>query len=398
MQENLSAAQKVKLWKRDNDTLIPLLSKVAGSRTELQESELNLNHDLICLVDWLQFTIKTESLDAVYKILGIDDSEFSEMPTGLYSYKKRKACGNIWVMYDGMPDMGIHVQISGQGCREYETYHNGNWFELFKMLIEIGANVTRLDIAIDDICFNEAKPYFTVRQLIRKAKRGECRTKWKSGIRQEKFDFGSGKSKGDTLYCGSNSSLIQLVIYEKDHERKNNDIEIEENLTTWNRCELRLYDDRADEAVQWVVRGYPVGKLAFGILSNYINFVDRTNDTNKARWPVSKFWRDFLNDAEKLSLARKAPDKTIESKMTWIDKQVKPTLAEIWIALGSPGEDFFVDIINEGLERMNETQWQRAQDYKLRMDEIKQKEKEHQKKRIERFLERRQEKKIEPLR
>lgn len=349
-----------------------------------------MDERLVCLIDWLRATLKTTDLNQAYRLLGIEESEFKDMPTGLYGYKKQKACGNIRIMYEGKPDMGIHIEMSGQGCREFETFHNGDWHRFLVDLWNCGANFSRIDLAIDDIRYNGEPPYFKVRQLIRKAKRGEVLTKWKSGRRIEKFRFSDGKSEGDTLYCGSPQSMLQLRFYEKDKERIAEGKELEEGLTAWNRVEFEMRDDRAQMAVEWICRGIPVGELIFGILSHYINFVDRVKDENKARWPVSKFWTDFLNNAQKLRLARAAPDKTIETKYAWIDRQVKPTLAEIWYAFGSPGSEFFVDMINEGLQRMTDVQWARAEEFRRRLLQEKEEDAEKQKLRVVQYLERRE--------
>lgn len=323
---------------------------------------MSKQHDLLILVDWLQFTLKTTNVFEAFDILGIPETDFIAMENGLYGYPNCKASGHIWVLYGGKDNMGIHVQLSGQGCREYETIYSGDWIKLFERLMNANANVTRLDLAVDDICLNGRKPYWTVKQLARKAKKGEARTIWKEGIQEEKIRFEDGQSKGITLYCGSKSSLIQMVIYEKDHERKNANVELEDNVTAWNRCELRLKKERAMMAVDWITQGLSVGELTFGIIKNYINFVDRTNDSNKSRWPVSKFWAKFVQDGEKLKLTAKLPDITIERKMDWIYRQVVPSLAEIWVAMGAP-EGYFQEMIKEGMERMKDYQWQRAREY-----------------------------------
>lgn len=317
----------------------------------------------VFLVDWLQFTLKETPLKQVYDLIGIPESDFKDMPTGMYSYKSRKACGSIWIMYDGRHDMGIHIQMSGQGCREYESHYTVPWEVLFDRLQEANADYSRLDLSIDEFRYNNEKPTFTIRQLIRLAKQGRVRTKFKSGKRVESFNFGDGTSTGDTLYAGSPLSDVQMRFYEKNKERENEGKQLEEHLTTWNRTEIQLCDRRAHNAIQACLAGLIADHLINGILRNYINFCEKSSDTNKARWPVAKFWLDFLGAAEKLRLAEKAPDKTIESKQRWLEKQVRPTFAEVWVAEGSPGEDWFIDLLNDGMERMSESQWLRAEMY-----------------------------------
>lgn len=319
---------------------------------------------LISLIDWVQFTIPfTNDLEVAYDLLKMPSSEFLDMPKGLYRYAKQKACGNIRILYQGLNgEMGIHVQMSGQGCREYESYYGDGWESLFERVAAAGAKFSRLDLAVDEKRYNGDKPFFTLRQMIAKVKRNECRSKFKKARRIETLRIESGKSEGQTIYFGSPLSNIQMRVYEKDYERMNADQELEQDLTTWNRIEIQLSDQLACSAVNEILGGIPSGQIIFRLLSNYADFVDRQkNDTNKARWPRTKWWQLFLDNAERLRLAREAPDRTIPQKQSWIDKQVLPTFAEIYIALGKPDFHYFVDLINAGMERMTEAQWARAE-------------------------------------
>ncbi|MNW41507.1 Replication initiation factor [compost metagenome] len=321
-------------------------------------------HELISLIDWLNVTLKTQNTREVMELIGIPESEFKEMPTGLYSYRSRLACGDIYVLYDGRADMGTHIQFSGQGCRQWENYWGSSWEQLLENLYKAGANFSRLDLAVDDIRYYDEEPYFRVPDIIARAKNGTCRSKFRKGRREESFSLGDGSSNGDTIYFGRSSSDLQVRIYEKNFERINEGFDLHENLTAWNRVELQLRDKRALETVELILRGNESGSIIFGLLSNYINFCEPNCDSNKSRWPISEFWLDFLNDAEKLRLSKKAPDKTIPRKQAWLENQVLPTLAEVWWATGSQGSEYFVEMINAGLEKMTEVQWMRAEQFR----------------------------------
>lgn len=337
--------------------------------------------NLISLIDWLSFTLKTMAHESehgmirtaitvsdVCTLLGIPESEFVDMPRGLHGYHHQKTCGDIRILYGGTADMGIHVQMSGQGCRQWETYFGESWTDLIQRLLEHDANISRIDLAVDDIRYDDDKPYFKVGDLIKRAKKGLCRSKWRSAQPTEKIKLADGTSHGKTIYYGSPTSKLQLRIYEKNFERQNAGKELEEGLTAWNRIELQLADDRAQTTAELIFRGAETGEIIFGILSHYINYVDDNGDSNKARWPISQFWLDFLNDAAKLRLAAKAPDKTIPIKQGWLHNQVSATQAEVWYALGSPGEEYFVDMMERGLLKMSEAQWKRAEAYREMME------------------------------
>ncbi|OBZ15169.1 hypothetical protein A8L34_29585 [Bacillus sp. FJAT-27264] len=338
-------------------------------------------HELISLVDWVGVTLKTIPitgvdgdremhsrrdirLEDIYNLLAIPESEFREMPRGLLGYSKQMACGDIRILYAGKSDMGFHVQMSGQGCRQYESYWSLGWEAFFERLYDADAEFARLDLAVDDIRHNDDPPYFDVADLDSRNRAGLCRSKWRKAQPMSTVQLSDGESKGHTIYYGSKQSDIMLRIYEKDHEREAAEMELEEDLTAWNRIEIQLRNDRAMATVRHMLSGIPSGEIIFGLLSNYINYVDRTPDSNKARWPISEWWLEFLNDAAKLRLSGRAPDKTIPSKKNWLDNQVSATQAEVWWALGSPGEDYFVAMMEAGLEKMTEEQWTRADAYR----------------------------------
>lgn len=341
----------------------------------------NNRENLISLIDWLSFTLKTVAHESehgtirtavtvndVCMLLNIPESEFVDMPRGLHGYHYQKVCGDIRILFGGTGDMGIHVQMSGQGCRQWETYFGDQWDALIEELLNHDAKISRIDLAVDDIRYHDDKPYFKVGDLIKRAKKGLCRSKWRSAQPTEKIKLADGSSHGKTIYYGSPTSKMQLRIYEKNFERVNAGKELEEGLTAWNRIELQLADDRAQTTADFITKGTTTGEIIFGILSHYINYVDDNGDSNKARWPISEFWLDFLNDAAKLRLASKAPDKTIPIKEGWLHNQVSATQAEVWYAMGSPGEEYFVDMMERGLLKMSDAQWKRAEAFREMME------------------------------
>src|SRR5690606_35424193 len=123
-------------------------------------------------VDWLQATFDFFSdKKSVCDMLGVDECKFIAQDRGLYGYKTHYKYGHISILMDGgQADMGIHIQFSGQGCREYEEMGIKNWRTLLKEILAIGGKVVRLDVAIDDIAETGQKNYFTVDKLLRKVK------------------------------------------------------------------------------------------------------------------------------------------------------------------------------------------------------------------------------------
>ena len=112
-----------------------------------------MNENVI-IYDWLSFSSKVHTVKQIKKIIGFADVAFQEI-YGFYGYGKRITYEGVSILYDGhMPDMGVMVDMSGQGCRTFETLGTGDWessFELIKRGQEKKRmNISRLDIAYDD--------------------------------------------------------------------------------------------------------------------------------------------------------------------------------------------------------------------------------------------------------
>src|SRR5699024_9326457 len=74
---------------------------------------------------------------------------FQEIDRGMLGYKDQKTYKNISVLWNGNKDMGVHIIISGQGCRQYET--ENNLIGLIDRINKVEGKVTRIDLALDDI-------------------------------------------------------------------------------------------------------------------------------------------------------------------------------------------------------------------------------------------------------
>lgn len=308
-------------------------------------------HALFALVDWVSCTFPyAQDVQEILNILCLPEKDMREMPHGLHGYKQMLICGNIRVMYDGNDNMGIHVEFSGQGCREYESYNLLTWSELIKRVTDRGGHFSRLDVAIDDY-----KGYFTIQSLIRRSKRGLCRSKFKKARYMETIELSDGSTGGATIYFGNPSSRIKIRMYEKNFEREQKGFDVEEDVHIWNRVEIEAKKERAQILALLIMEErLPLGSIICGVLKNYVNFVDKhPTDPNKARWEVSKFWKKFLGDIEPIRLTEKAPDRTIQRVENWIDKQVTPSISLLFLA-GVLNHENLQEFLSEGLDRLTE--------------------------------------------
>lgn len=238
------------------------------------------------LIDWLTFSSKQMSVQDAQQFLGMCECTWESLG-GLNGYRDRLHFHGISICYNGREDMGICINLSGSGCRAFETYGTGDWLNTIRVLLADpdDYNITRLDIAYDDhtgildidrLKLDVDEGYFS------------CKARW------WKIEYGTS---GTTIYFGSPKSDIRVRIYDKAAERGFSD-------RHWIRVELQLRDDRARKFLEMVVgNAFDVGGVFSGVIANYLNFKEPSpGDTNKSRWPVAVYWSDFIGAAAPISL------------------------------------------------------------------------------------------------
>jgi phage replication initiation protein len=309
--------------------------------------ENTTENGLRACVDWLQVTFKNlQSPEQVTQILGLDFSDFIHFESGKYGYAFHYRFGHIAIYYS-YEISHLHLEITGQGCRELEQLSPHSWIELLGLILMLDVNITRLDFAIDDI-----KGYFTFKQLIRKIKNGHVRSRFKKARVFEDVVLNDGSTAGTTIYFGSAKSDILVRIYDKFQERLSAGKEIESGIDVWNRVEIQLRDDRAKIAAFELVHNFDtIGEIVQRILRNYVLFCDpKKNDTNKSRWPISAFWIKFLDNVQPLKLTKVAPDMTVEKVKNWFEKSVVANFALLVEAFDG-NEDLISEWIKKGKEK-----------------------------------------------
>ena len=238
----------------------------------------------IVLYDWLSFTSKVHSPEALIAALGLSHVPWT-ITKGAKGYQDRKYFSCISIHYNGRPDMGVWVEMSGQGCRTFETLstlQDNKWTALFSFIHDNGLKITRLDVAFDD-----HTGLLPLGDIVMDTQTGMFISKsnyWETVL----------SSKGTTVQIGSPQSKVLIRIYDKAAERGKFD-------EHWVRVELQLRDDRA---VQFIKIPLTIGEAFAGVLLNYLRYVIPDEDSNKWRWPMTKYWSDLIEDAEKISIFR----------------------------------------------------------------------------------------------
>lgn len=253
------------------------------------------------LIDWVSITSKIHSPTDFIHMLGLSDCSFEETEKGAHGYRNRLYYDHISIHYNGREDMGVWLEMSGQGCRVFETLGNGDYAALFsEVLYNSGEmNLTRLDIAFDDHSGILDFPQLVRDTMTLDRDYGSVYFVSKSRSRDVVWSHNDYLCPAMTVNHGSKGSLVFIRIYDKAMERGFND------GRHWIRTELQLRDERAlDFARQ--LSGRSVGELFRGVLYNYLRYVEPdVLDSNRWRWPMKQYWADLLDGASRIRLYSK---------------------------------------------------------------------------------------------
>lgn len=236
----------------------------------------------IVIYDWLSFTSKIHTPQELIDALGLSHVSWTQTK-GARGYRDRLYFNAISIHYNGRDDMGVWVEMSGQGCRAFESFSAVRWERLFFFIRENGLKITRLDVAYDD-----HTGLLPMNRIVMDTQ---------SGMYVSKSDYWETvlSSKGSTVQIGSPQSKVLIRIYDKSAERNC------EQGTHWIRIEIQMRDDRA---VQFTKIPLPIGEAFAGVLLNYLRYVEPSEDANKWRWPMTDYWMNLVEDAERISIYR----------------------------------------------------------------------------------------------
>lgn len=293
------------------------------------------------VIDWLQFTTKeTNPLNVIITLLRLDVKDFVELKKGKMGYKRQWHSDNIFILFDGNQklgeEMGTHVIITGKGCRIYEN--NNSLTDLIDRVNEYNCKVTRIDLAIDDREGN----VIVLDKILEDVREGNTISKWKNSLELTQRELRTGKINGQTINLGSRSSEVFLRIYNKS-------MQLQEK-GNWTRMEIEVKGKKATQ-LQKIISKEPIGPITKKLINNYIRIVEPGKDKNRSRWKTKSYWEKIINTTEKLSLSKKAEERTLKEMEDWIERQVSATLATIVHAHGG-SVDFIYDQIKDGTKKM----------------------------------------------
>jgi phage replication initiation protein len=326
---------------------------------------------LTSTVDWFQGTFVLEkNVQEIIYILGFDNRHVFMPSGGKFGYKNSVRFGNITILYNGTEKMGVHVEMTGQGCRTFEKHSELDWRELFlrfEVHPQAKIKMTRIDLAIDDF-----KGYFKIPNLRKYLLNSQVTSLFRMAKNISNIVIKTGEEKGHTLYFGRPTSEIQVRFYEKNIEQEMKGNTVPEHAQIWNRTEIQARDGRAEAFAYLIAHNtFDLGYIITGTLKNYISFRregyvkgKKSNDTNKSRWDIAPFWLKFLGDCEKLKLTMKVKDETIERKHKWVNHSVKKSLAMLAVAFQEDSSEMINQLIEEGHAMFTEYDYETIQTFR----------------------------------
>lgn len=247
------------------------------------------------IYDWVSFTSKIHSPEGIIDLLGLQGVAWEQIK-GARGYKDRYYYNCISIHFNGSEEMGVWCEMSGQGCRVFESLGTGDYDYLFAEILYNAdeMHLTRLDVAFDD------------RDGILDMDTMIIDTRMKNYVSKMSSWQITESNKGQSIVIGSPKSDMLIRIYDKAAERGY------EDGTHWVRVEMQLRDQRAQEFVKHLVTpegehlSYNLGELYAAVLHNYLRFVCPSKvDLNKWRWPLMDYWAELLNGAARISIYSK---------------------------------------------------------------------------------------------
>ena len=310
-----------------------------------------------CQLDWLTLSCMTSNEISVGELLGrvletlrLHDiwNQFTLVGRDKY-YESVFRFNDISVLVcrdtpEKLLRQGICIKFTGNGLSYFQEHLRDVWrCDLRRICREwrslsVGGYFTRcsrLDYAIDDICRGEDTPIITMRKIRNAAKKHEFRSLLAANRPRHKMevDFDNSVkgevSLGDTVYFGNRRSTVFCRFYDKLLEQRQSHLEVNDDITSWVRCEFEFKGARAMAAFNALCdmdddefKGY-MSK----VFNNYLCFINN-DDVNRSRCTIKRWWSEFLDTSEKARLVI-PPYQPVSFASTseWLQKTVFPTLS-----------------------------------------------------------------------
>lgn len=249
------------------------------------------------LIDWLTFSCKDISPEDCMKILGLEKVSWRSEFGSKLRYEKRFVFQHIQIHYTDSKEKkfneGLCCEISGQGCREFESFSSVSWEYLIYQIRSLDQyNFSRLDLAYDD--FSGVLP---LDQIVYQAQNFYFTSRSSHLDIMASADNLDSDCIGYSVVHGKRCSNVLIRIYDKRVERKRWD------LPHWVRCECQLRSDAALNSIGHCFDSseIEIGAILAGIVRRYVQYRVPSADSNKSRWTLSPWYEDFCGAVASVS-------------------------------------------------------------------------------------------------
>ena len=328
--------------------------------------------DLTCCVDWVSFTFPIDyTVDDAIRFCGFNFEDIVMLKGGAsgYTRKCKHVNYNIWFLFDGNVNMGVHVDCSGSAVQYLITsvltcvdtpFGDGHLVddfaksELVNFFIKMTNVVkfTRIDLAIDDM----TGKYYSLQEL---HEIGEDRNyialfkQWREVFTKDTSD---GHCLGYTIYMGSRDSDTFIRVYDKKLEQEHKNISV--LYSSWVRWEMEIKHNNADILAKKICDYIEIKELVFDLLNRYIRVIDLASNSRKCRCKNTEKWDSFIGAVHRIRLKRNDADiDIIERKRKWLHDAVSKSLS---MCIASDGGDtgLIYDMLEYGRKKYNNSDMQ----------------------------------------
>lgn len=318
-------------------------------------------------IDWLTLTIKPENPNITFgdcfHLLGdkmlLTDLFAKMVPVGRFAFFDWTiAYENISLSCpkpEKFSEQGICLRISSQGLdyltRYLKTYNIEfkQWLGEWRALSFQGyiSKETRIDYAMDDICYNDEKPTLTMKKVMDCRRKGEMCKKARvvdifdgsTSVKERYKTVNKEPVVGRTVYVGSRESEVSCRFYDKLAEQLQKKQPLPENCTSWVRCEFEFKGSKAMSVLNAFLDYDKVDfeKYMRGVINNYCSFIVR-NNKNISRCPIKRWWAKFLGGClDKFKLPYKKPERSALARADRGLSEYVPTIYTMYCEMGVVG-------------------------------------------------------------
>lgn len=216
------------------------------------------------LIDWVSATLtKAQVTDRMF-----DADNALPQDRGRFGYTNQNIDPNGAVLLYNEEDPTCHIQYSG-ACLARMREYGIDTLDLISELIDHGAKVTRLDLALD-----VKDSDLRIADLAKDIEAGRAITRSRSW---KELKSANG---GHTLYIGSRTSEIYVRVYDKSAEikSKGKTPQTPDHI----RIELELKDDTAKFAAKSLF-WHDVASVLFSKLNEFVNFPNNSDWVHAVR-------------------------------------------------------------------------------------------------------------------